>query len=175
LAGNKFSYMAPSLPVHVADPLRRAELTALATRVAKENHHLLGPTMFPSWLTYLPPALTPAIFRWQSKRMETTMFMNLTISNVPGPRTPGEILGARLTEIYSVGPLVVGSGMNITVWSYVDQLNVSVLTDDRTLDDPHEATDAFVRSFHQLRTAAGLPAEPTSVEETLPLAEAGGR
>ena len=27
--------------------------------------------------------------------------------------------------------LVAGSGMNITVWSYVDQLNVSVLTDDR--------------------------------------------
>ena len=44
-----------------------------------------------------------------------------------------------LSEIYSVGPIVAGCGMNITVWSYVDQLAISVLTDDLTLDDPHEA------------------------------------
>ena len=39
--------------------------------------------------------------------------------------------GATVSEIYSVGPLLAGSGMNITVWSYVDQLNISVLIDDR--------------------------------------------
>ena len=34
--------------------------------------------------------------------------------------------------------------MNITVWSYVEQLNISVIADDQTLDDTHEATDAMV-------------------------------
>ena len=28
-----------------------------------------------------------------------------------------------------------GSGINITVWSYVDGLNVSVIADDQTVDD----------------------------------------
>ena len=42
-----------------------------------------------------------------------------------------------ISEIYSAGPLMPGSGINITVWTYVDQLNVSVLTEDPTLDDPH--------------------------------------
>ncbi len=68
--------------------------------------------------------------------------MNLTISNVVGPRERGHIAGGVVNEIYSVGPVVTGRGMNITVWSYVDQLAISVLTDDRTLEDPHEATDA---------------------------------
>jgi hypothetical protein len=50
--------------------------------------------------------------------------------------------------------------MNITVWSYVDQLNVSVLVDHQTLDDAHEATDALLRAFAEIRCAAGLPVEP---------------
>ena len=62
-----------------------------------------------------------------------------------------------------MGPLLAGSGMNITVWSYVDQLNISVLTDDVTLDDPHEVTDAIVQAFVELRTAAGLSVDLTEV------------
>ena len=89
--------------------------------------------------------------------------MNLLISNVPGPRERGSTGGATVSEIYSVGPLLAGSGMNITVWSYVDQLNVSVLTDDVTLDDPHEVTDAVVHAFTELRTAAGLSTQLTEV------------
>jgi hypothetical protein len=98
--------------------------------------------------------------------------MNLTISNVLGPRTRGHIEGATVSEIYSVGPLVAGSGMNITVWSYVDQLAISVLTDDRTLDDPHDATDAMLDAFIEIRRAAGLSGRLTPLDATLPLAGA---
>lgn len=170
LMGNEFTYMTPSLPVHVADPIARVRLTATATAIAKDNHNLLGPTLLPSWLTYLPPATTPGIFRAQARRVESAMVMNLTISNVPGPKERGVMDGAVVDEIYSVGPVVAGSGMNITVWSYVDQLSISVLTDDRTLKDPHEATDALIASFVDIRTAAGLPAELTPVEKTMPVA-----
>lgn len=172
LVGNEFTYMTPSLPVHVDDPLERVRLTATATAIAKENHSLLGPTLLPSWLTYLPPGTTPRVFRMQARRLESAMVMNLTISNVPGPRERGCVEGAVVDEIYSVGPIVAGSGMNITVWSYVDQLAISVLTDDRTLKDPHEATDALIASFTEIRAAAGLPAELTPVETAMPIAPA---
>lgn len=98
--------------------------------------------------------------------------MNLTISNVPGPKQRGRIEGGVVSEIYSVGPLVTGSGMNLTVWSYVDQLAVSVLTDDRTLSDPHEATDAMVEAFTDIRRAAGLSEELAPVDAALPHAAA---
>ena len=45
--------------------------------------------------------------------------------------------GALVTEIYSVGPATTGIGINITVWSYVDQLNISVITDLKSVDDAH--------------------------------------
>jgi diacylglycerol O-acyltransferase / wax synthase len=174
LVGNEFTYMTPSLPVHVDDPLERVRLTSMATTIAKENNQLLGPTLLPAWLSYLPPALAPGMFRSQARRMESASVMNLTISNVPGPRERGQIEGATVSEIYSVGPVVTGSGLNITVWSYVDQLAISVLGDDLTLDDPHEATDAMIDAFIEIRTAAGLSGELTPVGNTLPLAAATG-
>jgi len=174
LVGNEFTYMTPSIPVHIDDPLERVRVTSMATTIAKENNQLLGPTLLPAWLSYLPPALAPRFFRMQARRMESASVMNLTISNVPGPRERGCIEGATISEIYSVGPVVTGSGLNITVWSYVDQLAISVITDDLTLDDPHEATDAMLDAFIEIRTAAGLSAELTAVGDALPLAAAAG-
>ena len=172
LVGNEFSYVTPSLPVHIEDPMERVKLTAISTKIAKENHQLLGPTVLPAWMSYLPPALAPRLFRAQARRLESANVMNLTISNVPGPRTRGNIEGAIVSEIYSVGPVVTGSGMNITVWSYVDQLAISVLTDDLTLDDPHEATDAMVDAFIEIRRAAGLSDQLTPLDSALPVAAA---
>jgi diacylglycerol O-acyltransferase / wax synthase len=172
LDGNEFTYMTPSLPVHIDDPLQRVELTSMATKIAKENHQLLGPTLLPAWLSYLPPALAPRFFRTQARRVESASVMNLTISNVPGPRQRGHIEGATVSEIYSVGPVVAGSGLNITVWSYVDQLAISVLTDDVTLVDPHEATDAMIDAFTEIRRAAGLSDRLQPLGAALPLAAA---
>jgi diacylglycerol O-acyltransferase / wax synthase len=174
LAGNEFTYMTPSLAVHIDDPLERVRLTSVATAIAKENHQLLGPGLLPAWFSYLPPSLAPPFFRAQSRRIESASVMNLTISNVPGPKERGLIEGAVVSEIYSVGPVVSGSGMNITVWSYVDQLAISVLTDDRTLNDSHEATDAMLEAFAEIRKAAGITGDLTPVGATLPLAAAAG-
>jgi WS/DGAT/MGAT family acyltransferase len=172
LDGNEFTYLTPSLPVQIEDPLQRVELTSMATKIAKENYHLLGPTLLPAWLSYLPPALAPRFFRTQARRVESASVMNLTISNVPGPRERGHIEGATVSEIYSVGPVVAGSGLNITVWSYVDQLAISVLSDDVTLVDPHEATDAMIDAFIEIRRAAGLSDQLRQLGAALPLAVA---
>jgi hypothetical protein len=93
--------------------------------------------------------------------------LNIPISNVPGPREHGRVGGALVTEIYSVGPLTAGSGLNITVWSYVDELNVSVLSDGATVDDPHELTDAIIDEFIEIRRAAGLSEKLTVIESAM--------
>jgi diacylglycerol O-acyltransferase len=123
------------------------------------------------WVAYLPPALAPTAFRWWSKQEQTKAF-NLPISNVPGPRERGRFGGATISEIYSVGPLIADSGMNITVWSYVDRINISVLTDDLTLDDPHKATDAMIHVFAEIHSAAGLSAELTQLDTAMAQARA---
>ena len=69
---------------------------------------------------------------------------------------------------------MAGCGMNITVWSYVDQLNISVIADDLTVDDPHEVTDAMVAAFVQIRSAAGLSTMLTDVDTAMAPAIARG-
>ena len=87
--------------------------------------------------------------------------MNIPISNVAGPREYGSLDGARVSEIYSAGPLAPGCGMNITVWSYVDQLNISVIADDQTLREIREATEAMLRAFDELCSICGFDADPS--------------
>jgi diacylglycerol O-acyltransferase / wax synthase len=172
MTGNEFSGLNVSLPVHIDDPLERVRLTALAASIAKEDFYLLGPDVVARWVAYLPPFVAPGVFRWLSKREAQSRLLNVPISNVPGPRERGSVGGGTVSEIYSVGPLIAGSGMNITVWSYVEQVNISVLTDDITLKDPHEATDAMVHAFKEIRSAAGLSSELTPVDTAMAAAPA---
>jgi diacylglycerol O-acyltransferase len=167
ISGNALSGMLVSLPVHLDDPRERVRLTSVATGIAKENYQLLGPSMMSRWAAYLPPPAAPPLFRWLSRRDAQNKLMNLPISNVPGPRERGRIAGATMSEIYSVGPLTPGSGMNITVWSYADQLNISVICDDQTVDDPHEVTNSMMRAFGEIRIAAGLSADLTPVDTAM--------
>jgi diacylglycerol O-acyltransferase len=70
--------------------------------------------------------------------------------------------------------LSAGVGINITVWSYVDQLNIAVLADDRTFDDVHEATDAIVHAFSEIRMAAGLSGDLQPVQTAMAAASPAG-
>jgi diacylglycerol O-acyltransferase / wax synthase len=172
ISGNELGGMVVSLPTHVDDPLERVRLTALGTGIAKENNELFGPELYGRLITYLPPLAAPAVFGWMGRRDAHNRLFNIPISNVAGPRERGRLAGAPISEIYSVGPLITACGMNITVWSYVDQLNISVIADDRTLRDTHEATDAMIHAFREIRTAAGLSSELITVDTAMPEATA---
>jgi diacylglycerol O-acyltransferase / wax synthase len=174
ITGNEIGGLVVSLPVHIDDPLERVRLTALATARAKEDLDLMGPKLQGRLMEYLPPLFAPAMFRWQSKHAAHNKLMNVAVSNVPGPRERGHLGGAPVSEIYSVGVLSAGSAFNMTVWSYVDQLDIAVLSDDRTFNDVHEATDAMVHSFAELRRAAGFTGSPAAVTTAMGPAHAAG-
>ena len=167
ISGNYFSGVMMVLPIELDDPLERVQAVHDGAVDAKETHQLMGPELVSRWSSYFPPAPAEALFRWLAEKDGQNKVLNLPISNVPGPREPGRVGGALVTEIYSVGPLTTGSGLNITVWSYVDQLNISVLSDGATLDDPHELTDAMIEAFIEIRRAAGLSEELTVVEKAM--------
>jgi diacylglycerol O-acyltransferase / wax synthase len=167
ISGNRFTGVMMVVPIELADPLERVQAVHDAAVDAKETHHLMGPELVSRWSAYFPPAPAERLFHWLADKDGQNKVLNLPISNVPGPREPGRVGGALVTEIYSVGPLTTGSGLNITVWSYVDQLNISVLSDGATLSDPHELTDALIAAFVEIRRAAGLSEELTVVEKAM--------
>jgi diacylglycerol O-acyltransferase len=167
ISGNRFSGVMMTLPVQLSDPVERVRAVHDSAVDAKETHNLLGPELVSRWSAYFPPAPAERLFHWLAEKDGQNKVLNIPISNVPGPREPGRVGGALVTEIYSVGPLTTGSGLNITVWSYVDQLNISVLSDGATLEDPHELTDAMIEAFIEIRRAAGLSGELTVVDNVM--------
>ncbi len=166
ISGNRFSGVLVALPVDVADVRERVAQAREAADLAKEAPP--GGAGVGQPVVGIPaPAPAESLFRWLSGKDGQNKVLNLNISNVPGPRERGRVGGALVTEIYSVGPLTAGSGLNITVWSYVDQLNISVLTDGATFEDPHEVTTALVNEFVDIRRAAGLSEQLTTVETAM--------
>jgi diacylglycerol O-acyltransferase len=167
ISGNRFSGVMMTLPVELSDPLEQVQAVHDAAVDAKDTHNLLGPELVSRWSAYFPPAPAERLFGWLAEKDGQNKVLNIPISNVPGPREHGRVGGALVTEVYSVGPLTTGSGLNITVWSYVDQLNISVLSDGATLEDPHELTGAMIEAFIEIRRAAGLSDELTEVAGVL--------
>jgi diacylglycerol O-acyltransferase len=78
----------------------------------------------------------------------------VAVSNVPGPRQKLETEEAVLESLYSVGPLQEGNGLNITVWSYCEQLNFSVICCARRVQDPQRIAAAIKDELERLKVTA---------------------
>jgi diacylglycerol O-acyltransferase / wax synthase len=155
-AGNNFTQIAVALPADLDDPLHRVARSHDAAISAKQLHTLRGPELLTRWFAYLPPLMVRKLSALMARTNAHLKMQNLVVSNVPGPREHVHVAGARIAEFYSVGPLVAGSGLNITVWSYADQLNISVLADAATVSDAHEVTEELMRQFTEIASAAGV-------------------
>jgi WS/DGAT/MGAT family acyltransferase len=131
LAGNRLSNLFTSLCTDVADPVARLRAIHEVTVAAKAVHEVLGADLFQSWIQYAPPKLAAWWMRVYAGLHVVNRHrppVNVIVSSVPGPRAVLGWPGGTLEAIYSVGPLVEGTALNFTAWSYVDRLCLGVLT-----------------------------------------------
>ena len=84
--------------------------------------------------------------------------LNVVLSNVAGPRERIFFGPIQLESLYSVGPILEGIGLNITAWSYEDDLGVSVLGCPASLPDPWLIVDELHAALDELRVGGRLPA-----------------
>lgn len=155
LGGNRVSNMFTTLATDVDDPVRRLHAIHDVTSEAKEVHNLLGVDMLADWSEYTPPRPYSWFMRQYSRFGLAERHrppINLVVSNVPGPREPLYVAGGKMEGIYSVGPILEGIGLNITVWSYCDQLNIGVIACREHIPDPHEITDGMAAALDELLT-----------------------
>ncbi|GAB4011068.1 wax ester/triacylglycerol synthase family O-acyltransferase [Nocardioides ultimimeridianus] len=129
LMGNNVSNLFTTLATDIDDPAARLQAISTTTRHAKAISQTLGSALM-EWSQFSPPAPFAAAVRGYSRirgaRFHPPAF-NAIVSNVPGPRERVKIAGAQLADVFSVGPLTEGIGLNVTVWSYVDRMNFSLL------------------------------------------------
>jgi WS/DGAT/MGAT family acyltransferase len=157
LGGNKVSNMFTSLPVQIPDPVERLRAIHEVTRSAKDAHNVLGAEMLRDWSEVTPPRPFAWFMRLYSRRGLAARHrppINLVVSNVPGPRQPLEIAGARIVAIYSMGPILEGIGLNVTVWSYLDALNFGVVACPEHAPDLWRLTDSLHEALAELVKAA---------------------
>ena len=69
--------------------------------------------------------------------------------------TPVSISGAHLRDLFSVGPILEGIGLNVTAWSYVDRMNFSFLGCPDLVDDLAPLVAELPRALEELRTTKG--------------------
>ncbi|MET0824942.1 MAG: WS/DGAT domain-containing protein, partial [Acidimicrobiales bacterium] len=157
LTGNRVSNLFTSLRTDVADPVERLRAIHEVTGAAKEVQGLLGIEMMADWIAYTPPRP----YAWAMKHYSRSGLadrhappINLIVSNVPGPREPLHIAGATLDGIWSVGPILEGVGLNVTVWSYLDRIHVGVLGCADHWADLHVVTDGMAAALTELEERA---------------------
>jgi diacylglycerol O-acyltransferase / wax synthase len=165
LGGNRVSNLFTSLATDVEDPVERLRAIHAVTAVAKQVHNLLGAELMQEWVQYTPPAPYSWAMRAYGRLGAANWHrppINLIVSNVPGPREPLFAAGARLAGIWSVGPILEGVGLNVTVWSYLDQLHVGIL------GCPDQAGDVSAVTARLGPALAELSARATNEGMTVP-------
>jgi diacylglycerol O-acyltransferase len=84
---------------------------------------------------------------------------NLVISNVPGPRKPMYWNGAQMVGIYPASIVLHGQALNITLVSYVDQLDFGIIACRRSLPHVQRLIDYLEESLRELEALAGIASD----------------
>lgn len=150
LFGNHVAGVRLRLPTHVSDQMERFETIRQEARqaIAYARQQSIQPADI---LAAAPPALiviATSSYRLL-KQIGLRSFANATVSDVIGPTQPLYCGLARVDHLYSVGPLFEGTAINLTVWSYCDELNFALLV------DPSAVTQVWTL-FNDLRVELAL-------------------
>ncbi|HTN78186.1 MAG TPA: wax ester/triacylglycerol synthase family O-acyltransferase, partial [Acidimicrobiales bacterium] len=160
--GNRISSMLASLATTIDDPVERLLAISAGMRQAKDQQNAIGASTLQDWAEFAAPAVfgravrTYARYRLADRHRP---IFNLTISNVPGPPFPLYSAGARVVANYPMGPINDGAGLNITVLSYMNQLDFGVVTCRELIPDAWVIADGLGDALDELKDRA-VPRPP---------------
>jgi WS/DGAT/MGAT family acyltransferase len=167
--GNRVTAIYVGVHSEIEDPVERLRATQRATRAAKLELEDTRGARLSDWLELFPPFVSQLVFSrlptWAKRRGRPSQ-ANLTISNVPGPKEPLWYGRSLLAGFTSVGPVLEGIGLNVTVWSYVDRLAFGVIACRDAVPDAWELADAIRTAMEELGKAAA--AAPAAAVEASP-------
>ena len=117
---------------------------------------ILGAPFVIIGLTQLSAGARAAIYLWP--------FFNIAISNVPGPSQPMYCVGAPATHYFPVSIPYHGCALNITVQSYLDQLDFGLVACRENVPDAQRIADFIVEDFAAMRKADANLRRPEAIE-----------
>ena len=157
--GNRVSVMMAELPTDEPDPVQRLHRARVTMTAAKQRHRTLPASLLEDANDLIPPALfaraTGTALRHGASFLQPAV--NAAISNVPGSPTTLYCAGAEQLSQFPISGVLHGVGLNITVFSYRDELAFGTVVDREQLDDPWPLLDAVRGSLAELTAAVRKP------------------
>ncbi len=157
VSGNKVSAMFVRLPTTETDPVLALRSVQEDTKGAKDLHRAMGAETIMELAEFAPRRLLNLAARlyssWNLANMHRPVY-NVIVSNVPGPSMPLYLRGAKLIAFYPHGPVFEGAGLNITVLSYLDRVDIGVIGCRDSVPDAPQITESFSAAIARLKAAA---------------------
>jgi diacylglycerol O-acyltransferase / wax synthase len=156
--GTKVGSMFAQLAVHLADPLARLQVVRASTTAGKElaaaieAHTTIGVTeiVTPGFIGVAVRAITAL----HLERGPTPV--NFVVSNVPGPPVRLYLCGAPVEGFYPMGPLLLGMGLNITLFRHDRQIDMGVFACPDLVPHPEKIADRFAEALDDLDAALSI-------------------
>jgi diacylglycerol O-acyltransferase len=165
---NLVSSIVAELPTDCDDPLERVQRCRDAMHAAKQQLDLVPADAIMRATDVTSPVIATAAVRLMARLSDrVNLPVNVVISNVPGPREPLYMAGAKLDGYIPVSTISNGIGLNITVHSYEDRLDFGLVADRDLVPDLWDLVDLHIAEIDVLFAAAGA-ARPSAIEATGP-------
>jgi WS/DGAT/MGAT family acyltransferase len=150
---NRVSSVLADLATNEKDPVRRLLRIHESMKSAKRMQQAIPAHLLQDFTQFATPNLAGQAARIVARtRIADRMNppFNVVISNVPGPRHPLYLGGARMLTYYPVSAVAEGQGLNITVQSYLDQLDFGLIACRDLVPDLWDLIEDLKGSFGEL-------------------------
>ncbi len=154
--GNKVSSMVAELPTDEPNPIVRLRRCREGLREAKETMNAVPASLMRDANDLVPPILfgrAMGLVTTFASSEALAPAANLVVSNVPGSRSRLYCAGHAVLEHYPVSTISDSLGLNVTVFSYLDRLEIGLVGDRTLVDNLHGLAAAFPDELKLLNEA----------------------
>lgn len=166
--GNAVSMLNVAIHTNIDDPLdalRQVNETMVKTKARREE---VGESLTVQLADTIPSLVQSGLGQLMSVAPSigcSAALANTTISNVPGPRVPMYLAGAKAIKFHGVGILMQGLGLFNVVSSYMDDMTISFLSCRNQMPDPATYEAAIGGAFDEIYDAAMASTKPKSTKK----------
>ena len=156
-SANQVSTMFVNLPAQVADPTEQLRLIHEGSQGAKEIQSSVGADIISDVIELVPGGvfhLATRLYSLTGLADRLAPVHNLIVSNVVGSPVPLYMAGAQVVAMYPFGPLMEGTGLNVTVLSNDGEMNIGLIACPDLVPDLHSLLDGIIEGVAALSAAA---------------------
>jgi diacylglycerol O-acyltransferase len=159
-SGNQVSQMTVEMATDIEDPMERLRAVQRNAQQGKAYSAALGTSV----LMDVSEIMIPQVMGWGMRAASLAAVSSsmpapshVVISNVPGPRQPLYLAGAKVHLIMGMGPLLhMMVGMFHAVMSAAGRITINFVSCRSMLPDPEFYRECLQQSFDELLAAATL-------------------